>query len=139
MLSELRVDSLSVGTKPVGDLAFAATWNEGQRAIDVNGSWSGEGEGDGLRGSRESGSEQELDIRLLFDRFDLAFLEPYMPEGLSGIQGALTGDLSLNGTLAHPAVRGTAKPGGRGHPYRLPRHFLQLSHDVNIAPRHVRP
>lgn len=135
VLSELRVDSLSVGTKPVGDLAFAATWNEGQRAIDVNGSLERGGvKAMDFEGAVNPGSEQELDIRLLFDRFDLAFLEPYMPEGLSGIQGALTGDLSLNGTLAHPAVRGTASLVDAGIHIDYLGTSYSFSHDVNIAP-----
>ena len=135
VISELQVDSLQVADKPVGDLVFAATWNEGQRSVEVAGSL----ERDRLKamdfeGSVSPGAEEELAIRLLFDRFDLTFLNPYMPEGLSDVQGELTGDLALTGTLSMPAVNGTARLEDAGIHIDYLGTSYTFTHEVRIAP-----
>ena len=135
VLSELSVDGLMVADKPVGDLAFAATWNEGQRSVDVAGTLKrGTLKAMDFEGTVSPGAEEELDIRLLFDRFDLTFLEPYMPEGLSGVKGELTGDLALTGMLLDPAVNGTARLEQAGIHIDYLGTSYTFSHAVSIAP-----
>lgn len=109
VLSYLCIDSLAIGRERVGDLRFAATWNEDNDRIDLNGSVMR----DSLKaldfsGRYEPGEHDALDVRLTMDRFDLRFLDPYMPEGMSDLQGAVTGSIDVNGPLAGPRIAGSA-------------------------------
>ena len=107
LLSELCVDSLTIDRYLVGNLFFSAGWNERTRHVDL----AGELRRDTVRalgfdGRLAPGAADELDVDLTFDRFDLRFLEPFLPEGISDVQGRLTGHVDLTGRLAEPQVNG---------------------------------
>lgn len=107
VLSHVEMDSVHVEHLPVGDITMNARWADGQRAITL--------EGDVQRGdikaldflgemSLEAGNA--LDLRLVMDRFDLRFIDPYLPEGISDIQGRVSGTVTMTGPLAQPEVHG---------------------------------
>ncbi|MBK9760299.1 MAG: translocation/assembly module TamB [Flavobacteriales bacterium] len=107
LLSYLCVDSLELEGRGVGDLRFAATWNNAKKLIDLNGDLHR----DTLRmlgfsGQLSPGAEQELDLQLLLDRFDLRFIDAYLPKGISDIQGKVSGAIGVSGKLAAPKAKG---------------------------------
>jgi hypothetical protein len=105
--SYLCADSLAVKDIPVGDVRFAATWLEGQGALDLNGSLT-RGPIKALDFSGRLGVKKDnvLDMVLIMDRFDLNFINPYMPEGISDIGGEVTGTIAVGGSLADPRMKG---------------------------------
>ena len=108
LLSHLRVDSLAVDDHPIGNLDLNAGWNNAHNVIDLRGDLSR----DTLRmlgftGVLAPGSKNnELDVDLLLDRFDLRFIEPYLPTAISDVQGKVTGKVDITGMLAAPQVNG---------------------------------
>ena len=89
---------------PIGNLDFNAGWNNERNVIDLRGDLSR----DTLRmlgftGLLAPGSkEQELDVDLMLDHFDLLFIEPYLPDAISDVQGKVTGKVDITGMLAAP-------------------------------------
>ena len=113
--SDLRIDSLSIDTYPIGDLLFNAGWMQGDRSIQL----SGRVERDDIKALDFGGKvvldeEKTLEMELLLDRFDLKFLEPYLPSGLSDVQGNMTGKIAIDGQLARPQVNGEVDLVGAG-------------------------
>ena len=134
LLSYLCIDSLAVGDRAVGDLRFAATWNDDNDMIDLNGSVLR----DSLKaldfsGRFAPGEKEALDVRLTMDRFDLRFLDPYMPEGMSDVQGSVTGTIDIKGPLDAPRVAGSAQVDDAGLRIDYLNTFYRFSHRVNIA------
>jgi hypothetical protein len=107
VVSYLCMDSLRVEDKPVGDLRFVAGWVGGRKAIELSGELTrGPIKALDFAGELTLGEENMLDVDLTMDRFDLAFIDPYLPEGISDIQGRVTGTLELAGRFAEPQIRG---------------------------------
>ncbi|GEM_PF-6199256 len=77
-----------------------------------------------LRGSAALSSDGALDLRVLTDGLDLAFLQTAFPD-LRDVEGSLRGDLTLTGTARRPALSGFLEvPSGR---LRVPRIGLRLT------------
>ncbi len=107
VVSYLCGDSLRVKDVPVGDIRFAASWIEGQGALDLNGVLTrGPVKALDFTGRMAIRKGNELDLLLLMDRFDLALVNPYLPEGISQVGGYMTGNVALTGTLSAPELNG---------------------------------
>lgn len=107
VVSYLCGDNLRVKDVPVGDLRFAASWIEGKGALDLNGVLTrGPIKALDFTGRMAIRDGNDLDLLLLMDRFDLALVNPYLPEGISRIGGAVTGNVALTGTLSDPRLEG---------------------------------
>lgn len=135
LLSYLCVDSLAIEGREVGDLRFAATWNNADKRIDVN----GELQRDSLRmlgfnGQVAPGAKEEMDLDLVLDRFDLHFLDAYLPEGISDLQGRLSGTIAVNGTFAEPRVEGTAAMDRVGLRINYLNTFYSFTDTVEVKP-----
>lgn len=107
LLSYLCVDSLAVNEDLIGDLRLSASWNNHENVIDLGGDLHR----DTLRilgfsGVLAPGRKEELDVDLLLDHFDLGFIEPYLPEAISRVQGQVTGKIGVTGALAEPLANG---------------------------------
>lgn len=135
LFSYLCVDSVAVENKQVGDLRFSASYSESEDVVHVNGQLQrGELRAFGFTGRVMPGKEQELDLSLGMDRFDLRFLEPYLPEAISNIQGKVTGDVAVTGTFASPQINGFAELENAGLRIDYLNTFYSFSHRVNIRP-----
>lgn len=107
LLSYLCIDSLALDQHLVGDMRFGATWNNAENLIDLNGDLQRDTVRIlGFTGKLAPGRTDELDVDLLLDRFDLRFLDPYLPSGISDVQGRVTGKVDVLGKLDAPRVNG---------------------------------
>ncbi|MDX9752036.1 MAG: translocation/assembly module TamB domain-containing protein, partial [Flavobacteriales bacterium] len=135
VLSHVELDSVHVEHRPLGDITFDARWTDGQRAITM--------EGDVQRGAIKAldfagemslAPGNELDLRLVMDRFDLRFIDPYLPEGISDIQGRVTGQVTMTGPLAMPEVRGGLDLQDAGLRIDYLNTLYRFSRSVSIEP-----
>lgn len=135
LLSYLCVDSLAIADKPVGDLRFTATYNEGEDAIDVNGALQrGTLRAFDFSGKLNPGKDEELALKLRMDQFDLRFIDPYLPEAISDIQGKVTGVIDVTGKLNDPQINGTALLENAGLRINYLNTFYSFTHQVDIKP-----
>ncbi|MCC6401917.1 MAG: translocation/assembly module TamB domain-containing protein [Flavobacteriales bacterium] len=136
LISHLCVDSLKVDKHPVGDITFAATWRDSRREMEVGGTLQ-RGRLKALEFSGRiapAAEAEQLDLVLDLDSFDLAFIDPYLPAGVSDIQGRVTGDIRVGGTFAEPRVEGTAVLDEAGLRIDYLNTFYSLSDRVRILP-----
>lgn len=100
-------DSLRVKDVAVGDIRFNAAWIENKGALDLNGTlMRGPIKALDFTGRMAIREGNDLDMLLIMDRFDMALVNPYLPEGISDIGGTVTGNVSLTGSLADPHLEG---------------------------------
>ncbi len=136
--SDLRLDSFAVADRRVGDIHVSAAWNERSRYIDLSGTL----QRDTLKaldfvGMFTPGAEQdELDLTLLFDRFDVAFIEPYLPEGMSQLSGTLTGDIKVTGRLEEPLLNGSLLLHEAGVRVDYTNTRYAFTHRIDIRPNY---
>ncbi|MCB9164975.1 MAG: translocation/assembly module TamB [Flavobacteriales bacterium] len=133
--SYLCADSVQVEDKPVGDIRFHADWSEETGSVALSGELTrGPLKALDFVGRMEPKQENKLDIDLVFDRFDLTFIDPYLPEGISDIQGTVTGTVDVSGDLAHPLVNGVVDLDNAGLRIDYLNTLYTFSNKVKIAP-----
>ena len=134
VVSHICLDSVRVQDIPVGDLLFSATWAEGQRAVELNGELTrGPIKALDFNGRMQL-EDRALDLSLVMDRFDLAFIDPYLPEGISEIQGQVTGTLKAEGTLVDPQISGVLDLVDAGMRIDYLNTLYRFSHRVLVEP-----
>jgi hypothetical protein len=77
---------------------------------------------------------QQLDMELIFDRFDLTFLDPYLPDDVSDIQGLVTGTLDVKGPLLSPEVNGDLQLVDAGLRIGYLNTLYRFTHTVKVRP-----
>ncbi len=133
--SRLEMDSIAVNDIPVGDIRFAASWLEGQGALDLNGELTrGPIKALDFTGRLGVKGDNELAMVLKMDQFDLTLVNPYLPEGISDLGGHVTGNVALTGTLERPELNGRVDVRNAGLRIDYLNTRYTFSNTVNIAP-----
>lgn len=135
VLSSLRMDSVSVNDQIVGDIHLNAEWADGERSIALDGDLTRtKVKALDFAGNISLEQGNALNITLVMDRFDLRFIDPYLPEGISGIQGQVTGTLELGGSLVEPAIQGELDLVDAGLRIDYLNTLYRFSHKVLVRP-----
>lgn len=135
VVSSLHMDSVSVKDRLVGDIRLNAEWADGERSIALDGDLMRKKvKALDFRGGISLEEGNALDITLVMDRFDLRFIDPYLPEGISDIQGQVTGTLDLGGKLAEPAIQGELDLVDAGLRIDYLNTLYRFSHKVLVRP-----
>jgi hypothetical protein len=133
--SYLCLDSVYVQDELVGDLRFNAEWAQGQRSVALEGDiMRGRIKALDFRGSMALAEGNPLDLELIMDRFDLAFIDPYLPEGISDLQGMVTGTLNVTGRSDGPQVNGELDLQDAGLRIDYLNTAYSFSHRVKVLP-----
>ncbi|MCB0766163.1 MAG: translocation/assembly module TamB [Flavobacteriales bacterium] len=133
--SYLCADSVRVEDKPVGDIRFHADWSEETGSVALSGELTrGPLKALDFVGRMQPKQENKLDVDLVFDHFDLTFIDPYLPEGISDIQGMVTGTVDVSGNLAEPLVNGVVDLQDAGLRIDYLNTLYTFSNEVKIAP-----
>ena len=133
--SYLCADSVTVQDKLVGDIRFTAGWSKSKGGVELNGAITrGPVKALDFVGRMLPEKDNLLDIDLVLDRFDLTFLEPYLPSAISEIQGRVTGTIDVTGNLDHPEVNGMVDMENAGLRINYLNTLYTFSHQVKIAP-----
>lgn len=135
LTSYLCADSVHVKDSPLGDIRFAADWSRSEGHIALNGEITrGPIKALDFVGRMEPKNHNALAVDLVFDRFDLAFIGPYLPEGISDIQGLVTGTINVTGDLDNPEVNGVLDMTDAGLRIDYLNTLYTFTHEVKVAP-----
>ena len=135
LTSYVCADSVMVTDKLIGDVKFAAGWSDKQGKIDLSGMITrGPVKALEFIGHLEPTNNNKLDVDLILDHFDLAFIEPFLPPAISGIQGRVTGTIDVTGQLDHPEVNGLVDMENAGLRINYLNTLYTFTHQVKIAP-----
>lgn len=135
LASYLEADSVRVEDRPVGDIRFQADWSEETGSVALNGELTrGPLKALDFIGRMEPKNNNKLDLDLVFDHFDLTFIDPYLPGGISDIQGLVTGTVDVSGSLYQPLVNGVVDLQDAGLRIDYLNTLYRFSNKVKIAP-----
>ena len=133
--SELRVDSVVIDGHEIGNVHLSAGWTQGQRAVELQGHIDrGAVKALDFNGQMILDEERSLELDLVMDRFDLKFIEPYLPSGLSDIQGIVTGTIDVTGNLGDPQLNGEVELFNAGLRIDYLNTLYTFDHRMKVAP-----
>lgn len=103
--ANLGIDSCTVNSQPLGDVAVRSNWNAELNILNLQ-----------LTGDRVAAhgwiglgkKEQELDFSVDFNSLELALMAPLMKDFSSRFEGQLHGTLDVTGTTTKPDLTGEA-------------------------------
>jgi len=105
MDADLGFDALKVNGQTIGDGNFKALWDKDNKGLSLKGSvlerlkpviW--------FNGEYYPGTSNELDFSLLVRDLKLKSLEPFLASYISEIEGTISGDLKLKGSVEEPLL-----------------------------------
>ncbi|MBK6775194.1 MAG: translocation/assembly module TamB [Flavobacteriales bacterium] len=135
LLSYLCIDSMAVADKPLGDLRFAASWDNTDKEVDVNGTLrTADIEAVQFMGTVAPGRTEELDLQVNFDQFDLAFVNPFIEGGVSNIRRRRFRCGRDQGTIEAPVPKGRLQLTDAGLKIDYLNTSYRFSHTVDVQP-----
>ncbi|MFV8334765.1 translocation/assembly module TamB domain-containing protein [Flavobacterium sp. RSP29] len=106
--SSIVIDNLNVNKTDLGTLNFEIEGDESLRKFTINSNLENENfESFNANGSFEIiNKETILDLKLKFEKFDIATLNSLGGEVLSNIRGSISGNSTIDGNLKKPNING---------------------------------
>ena len=106
--SSLQIDHLNINKIDLGNLNFDIKGDESFKKFTVNSSIENENlESFNTNGTFEIANNQtNLDLKVNFDKFNLAVLSPIGGDVISNIRGLVSGNSSIGGTVKKPEING---------------------------------
>ncbi len=105
--SDLTIRDLILDRQPVGNLALRVD-NQGGEVYAVDLQMSGNGNQVTARGTyRAAAGNNAVDLKLDFQRLNLASVEPFASGAVQRLSGVMTGAVTVTGTTANPSLEGT--------------------------------
>ncbi len=111
LVSDLKVNALSLNQVELGDFSAASHWNREQEALEIKVMCESLSSGDStvhIRGNYYP-KRDDLDILGDFNGFNISFLKPYLAGTLSEVKGEAYGHLDVKGELGNPELYGGLK------------------------------
>ena len=110
LYTSAQIDSLVIGSDLIGDLDLQGDWNDRRKRIDMAGTVMREE----IRSIDFSGwyrpeDNNAISLKLDANKFELGFINAYIPAGLSDIEGQLSGNIYVDGSLNDPLLNGQAQ------------------------------
>ena len=106
-VSDLRVDSFSLNNSLFGSTCLMASWNSASRSVRVD----AESNLNGLRTMYARGnyfiSNQALDFDVSLKKVPAKILQPYLENVFTGLEGALSSEMKLTGSIQDPLMNGS--------------------------------
>lgn len=108
--SNLFVDSLSVNENLLGDMSMLSNWIYGSNRIPIDLNIASDTlKIFELKGDYFVNSDEELDMKLKFNRFRLLIFNPFIEALGDNLRGIAQGDLIVKGSLEKPSIQGDLK------------------------------
>jgi hypothetical protein len=107
--SKLNIDSLSFNKNLIGDVKFNAGLDNDQQLANVDFNIFNRG----LETLKATGTyklavpDNNLDFNLQMNQTEAAIIEPFVKSLVSNLNGTISSDLKLTGTLSKPMINGT--------------------------------
>ena len=104
----LQLDSLEVNDVFIGTSNLKSIWNSEKEALIIDGNL-GDNNSDILKifgEVRPLEEENSLDLKLVFNKFPLPLVKPYLVDYLSEMEGVLNGIINITGRSDKPQLKG---------------------------------
>jgi hypothetical protein len=132
---DLLVDSVHIAGHEIGRIRFLADWAQGQKSISLKGDIDRrEVKILDFDGRMQLDTTRSVDVALAMDRFDLTVIDPYLPTGLSDVQGFVSGVVNVSGTVSDPQVNGELQMVNAGVRIDYLNTLYTFDHEIMIRP-----
>ncbi len=104
---DLTIDQAEINQFPIGNIAASANLDEKELILDLQNEINGQKKLDlhGIIGMEY----QNLDIDAKMTEADLVILEPFLSQYITKIDGTITGNLQIRGTINVPEILGSGR------------------------------
>jgi hypothetical protein len=105
--ASLFVQDLAINKELIGDTYIKTSWNDARQNVEIDANvLRGKLKTLNINGKYYPTTNGELNLDLKFDKFRLNFINPYLNNVFSDIQGLATGLITLTGTGKEPKLNG---------------------------------
>ena len=107
--SQLKVDSLSMNGRKVGDVSTLAAWNPIQKCISLDGEldYLGNKTFDFAGNYYVEKEKNNMDFNFIFDQMNIEFANAFLdPDVVKDLSGVINGKLKVGGELINPKIDG---------------------------------
>ncbi|WP_233553657.1 translocation/assembly module TamB domain-containing protein [Algoriphagus lacus] len=111
---DLKIENAEINEFPVGDISLTASLDETELILSMENEINGQKKLDlnGIIGLEY----QNLDLEAQMTEANLVVLEPFLSQYITNIDGTVTGNLQIRGTVGVPEILGSGRiQGGRLH------------------------
>lgn len=131
---DVHIDSLNINNHLFGILNLKSEFDEAQKGLAITAAINQTGHQTNddmlLKGFYyPENKHKNFDISLILNNLDIAFLKNYVESFSSNLTGTLSGNLTLDGTLQKPLLKGSIKPENTF----VKVDFLNTTYEVNQA------
>lgn len=112
--ADLTIADMEINQFPIGNLAASANLEETELILDLENDFNGQKKIDvnGVIGLEY----QNLDLEARLSQANLVILEPFLSQYITKMDGTLSGNLQIRGTMDTPEILGTGRiEGGKLH------------------------
>lgn len=109
--SDLSINHLGINEYDIGDLSLLSNWDPKVRQLLMKGDLQ-YGQLKTIRFGgfyRPDNEDSPLDLVARLEHTDLAFINAFIDEGITDINGQISGNVNITGTFDHPELNGTAR------------------------------
>lgn len=138
--SNLHINNLLMNREQLGDARIVSSWSSVDESVYLNAQLIhignvGAGRMLNLRGFYYPGLKaNNLAFSLSLDNFRIKALSPFMSGIVSNVEGLASGELSINGSLQKPEIKGLISLKRTGFVVDYLNTAYSLSHDFEISP-----
>jgi len=106
-VSDLHIDDFSLNNSPFGSTYLTAVWNSTHRTVHIE----AKSFLDDLRTLQAQGNyfitNQALDFDVFLEKVSVKILQPYLENIFTGLEGTLSGEMKLTGSINNPLMNGS--------------------------------
>ena len=139
IFADLLIQELGLNGELFGDADIYSRWNNHNNSIDIHlGLTDQEQQRVDLAGAYYIRREKDnLDFKLNLNNLKFNILEPFLQDNLQRLQGDLTGNFNIKGSLNQPDIRGTVTLNDGGCQVNMLNTFYTFSPTITLDPRTI--
>lgn len=138
--SGLRIDSLMINNRFVGDVSVDSYWDDAEKAITIDAGITGmHDDGHQKKSFELSGNyypldkEESLDLDMNVNNFHLNSIEPLVKSVIGRLDGVLDGSVSVTGSLSEPVLDGFLALNDAGVKINFLNTYYKMNDTVHLS------
>ncbi|MFC4870166.1 translocation/assembly module TamB domain-containing protein [Negadavirga shengliensis] len=131
----LEITDIHINNFLIGDISGRVSYDKGRAMVDVNNFRDGK-KIISLTGALGA-MEEEMDLKAAFEKANLSVIEPFFSDYISQIDGTVSGNMQLKGTIARPVIEGTGKLEGGTFRFNYLNTVYQVNGNVIFEPNDI--
>lgn len=139
IFANLDINELGLNGEVYGDAKIHSFWNMPNNSIDIDlGLMNGDRKAISLLGSYYLNKKTDnLDFKVGLDNLKISIIQPFLSDNLSRLQGGLTGNLNVQGSLDKPVLKGSLSLKDGGCKVTMLNTFYTFSPEITLSEKAI--